>query len=41
MNKTAERLLPFMKNASIAGEKLVKALEGVEGLKEWVKNNIS
>ena len=41
MNKTAERLLPFMKNASIAGEKLVKASEGVEGLKEWVKSNIS
>ena len=41
MNKTAERLLPFMKNASIAGEKLVKASEGVEGLKEWVNSNIS
>ena len=41
MNKTAECLLPFMKNASIAGEKLVKASEGVEGLKEWGKSNIS
>ena len=38
MNKTAERLLPFMKNATIAGEKLVKAADGVEGLKEWVRS---
>ena len=38
MNKTAERLLPFMKNATIAGEKLVKDADGVDGLKEWVKS---
>lgn len=38
MNKTAEKLLPFMKNATISGEKLVKAAEGVEGLKNWVKS---
>ena len=34
----AEKLLPFMKNATIAGEKLVKAADGVDGLKEWVKS---
>ena len=27
-----------LKNATIAGEKLVKAADGVDGLKEWVKS---
>ncbi len=38
MNKTAEKLLPYMKNAVISGEKLVKASDGLEGLKAWVKS---
>ena len=38
INKTAEKLLPFMERGAIAGEKLVKAADGVDGLKEWVKS---